>query len=255
MTDRPATEPRPPQMFDPLAVMVGEFARDFVEPTARMDAIDRLYSMLNEARAEAAQGAAPLPICPVSKHRSDNTPNRCTLPWLHDGDHAFEDEGAAPRSEGHTAEAREAIEREVAYWQEHPEQAESTRAALRSLAAPRAEGSRGTGPWHDEDCAGPIPHVGYCRSTSEDAPPEPHRDYAGRTCTTGLLHDHSEGAAPRAEGLPSVEALAKALVERAPGFYAWPEGGSRIAGAPYKINAVFEAEKIIEILSRPSDED
>ena len=57
--DRPATEPRTGQYFDPLAVMVGEFARDFVEPTARMDAIDRLYSMVNEARAEAAQGAAP----------------------------------------------------------------------------------------------------------------------------------------------------------------------------------------------------
>ena len=67
--DRPATEPRTEinkswtvgrpnaQYFDPLAVMVGQFARDFVEPERRMDAIDRLYSMLNEARAEAAQGA------------------------------------------------------------------------------------------------------------------------------------------------------------------------------------------------------
>ena len=57
------------------------------------------------ALAEAAQGAAPEPICPVAKHRTDNTPNRCTLPWLHGGDHAFEDEGAAPRADELDVEA------------------------------------------------------------------------------------------------------------------------------------------------------
>ena len=70
--------------------------------------IDRIpHTCMNEdvdedrcPRCSIDEGAAPEPICPVAKHRTDNTPNRCTLPWLHGGDHAFEDEGAAPRAEG-----------------------------------------------------------------------------------------------------------------------------------------------------------
>lgn len=39
-----------PQHIEPLAVMVGAFARDFVPPERRMDAVDRLYVLLREAR-------------------------------------------------------------------------------------------------------------------------------------------------------------------------------------------------------------
>jgi hypothetical protein len=39
--------------IDPLAIMVGEYARDFVHPKDRVAAIDRLYVLLREARAEA----------------------------------------------------------------------------------------------------------------------------------------------------------------------------------------------------------
>ena len=40
----------PPQRIEPLAVMIGDFARDFVDAPERMAAIDRLYSLVNEAR-------------------------------------------------------------------------------------------------------------------------------------------------------------------------------------------------------------
>ena len=69
-------------------------------------------------------------------------------------------------------------------------------------------------------CPGPeCPHkrliLAIEAEAAQGAAPEPHRDYAGRTCTTGLLHDHSEGAAPRAEGLDAQAAeLLNALAER-----------------------------------------
>ena len=48
-------EPSQSQYFDPLAVMVGEFARDFVPPQQRIEAIDRLYVLLREARAASQE--------------------------------------------------------------------------------------------------------------------------------------------------------------------------------------------------------
>jgi hypothetical protein len=39
-----------PQRIEPLAIMVGEFARDFVPAGQRMEAVDRLYVLLQEAR-------------------------------------------------------------------------------------------------------------------------------------------------------------------------------------------------------------
>lgn len=59
MTDSPTpSEPRTTQPVDPLAIMVGEYARDFVHPKDRVEAIDRLYVLLREARADAAEPAA-----------------------------------------------------------------------------------------------------------------------------------------------------------------------------------------------------
>jgi hypothetical protein len=69
-----------------------------------------------------------------------------------------------------------------------------------------------------------------------------------------LVEHHNATARAAAGALPSVERLARALVERGPGVYAWPVNGDRDAGTPYKVNAVYEAEKIIEILRAASPE-
>jgi hypothetical protein len=50
---------QPAQYFDPLTVMVGEFARDFVAPEQRIDAIDRLYVLLHEAHAASQERPQP----------------------------------------------------------------------------------------------------------------------------------------------------------------------------------------------------
>ena len=72
----------PPQLFDPLAVMVGEFARDFVDGVERVAAIDRLYTILNEARrwereaaaatVETRNGPDPVPARPARERMAKN---------------------------------------------------------------------------------------------------------------------------------------------------------------------------------------
>ena len=42
--------PAPEQVVEPLAVMIGNIAREYVVPERRADAIDALYRLVEEAR-------------------------------------------------------------------------------------------------------------------------------------------------------------------------------------------------------------